>query len=76
LGKIETLRFNFDSESDEKKKQVAFALYESAVNALEGERAQTRTDNRLSDSYDLQIRAQQNNYRITVKELGAEMATA
>ena len=73
---IETKLFQANEESDEKKATQKRAIYEAAVNALDGLRTQNQNDDRLRDQFETQIRVLKNGFLITKAQLVAEMTNA
>ena len=64
-AEIDKYRFEADQETDEKKRAQKEAVYDAAVNNLEGLATSNRNDARLMAQYETQIRSLNNGYLIT-----------
>jgi hypothetical protein len=64
-AEIDKYRFEADQETDEKKRAQKEAVFDAAVNNLEGLMTSNRNDARLMAQYETQIRSLNNGYLIT-----------
>lgn len=75
-AEIDKYRFEADQETDEKARTQKEAVYDAAVNNLDGLRTSNENEARLMTQYETKIRSLNNGYRVTQAYLLAEVTNA